>query len=375
MQGTLVVLRPPILLFHSRYPIAFRYTTKKTMVTTRKRCLEHNDSVSSRASSFRRVASASSKISPPVSSSLPSSPSEMPPSLATDEARRAIEEVLRQADVTSTRTKSGWCLKEGLAHLVSVDDRKMMPLVRQHGPPLIYAPQRQTCRHDSNRNKKDDDDGDDEARSSEDESKNRPPQDCFQSLCRIVAGQQLAGAAAKTVWNRLQATAGYDLTPPVVLALANRGLEQHLQKPAGLSAAKARSILALAEAFTVRGDDKATGGAPRGTGALSDDFLTSADDGEVREALLAIRGIGPWSCDMFMMFYLERPNILPIGDLGVRKGIARHFGIRGKAKGGSLCPQNDAASIHKALHPYRPYQSLAAYYMWRVADTKEIYQE
>jgi DNA-3-methyladenine glycosylase II len=109
------------------------------------------------------------------------------------------------------------------------------------------------------------------------------------------------------------------------------------------------------------------------TGRLSDDFLTTADDDDVRDALLAIKGIGPWSCDMFMMFYLERSNVLPLGDLGVRKGIAKHFALRGKGKGGSLCPKNDAELIQKAFQPYRPYQSLASYYMWRVADTKDAY--
>jgi hypothetical protein len=76
-----------------------------------------------------------------------------------------------------------------------------------------------------------------------------------------------------------------------------------------------------------------------------------------------------------MMFYLERPNIFPVGDLGVRKGVAKHFQLRGHAKGGFLCPKIDLPLMEKTLLPYQPYQSLVAYYMWKVADTKDFYQD
>jgi 3-methyladenine DNA glycosylase/8-oxoguanine DNA glycosylase len=266
-------------------------------------------------------------------------------------------------------TKSGWCLREGLTHIITVDNGRMMPIVRQYGRPIMYELRRTTtngsspkqiCRHDD-----------------DDENMNHlknHPKNCFQSLCRIVAGQQLAGAAAKTVWNRLQETTEHDLTPTKVLKLADQGMEQYLQKPAGLSRAKARSIIALAEAFQE----------PNGDGIdndlkddirLSDAFLTTAPDVELRDALLSVKGIGPWSCDVFMMFYLERPNILPVGDLGVRKGIAKLFQLRGRGKDGALCPKKDLALMENTLLPYQPYQSLVAYYMWKVADTKDFYTD
>jgi len=149
-----------------------------------------------------------------------------------------------------------------------------------------------------------------------------------------------------------------------------------LQKPAGLSKAKARSILALATAFQdldsnqaseVVGDDDVV--------RVNDEFLTTAEDSLLRETLLKIKGIGPWSCDMFMMFYLERSDILPIGDLGVRKGIAKVFQIRGKGQGGSLCQKKDAQIVEALLEPYRPFQSLISYYMWKAADTKDFYKD
>jgi 3-methyladenine DNA glycosylase/8-oxoguanine DNA glycosylase len=433
MQRAFLLLWPIVL--HDIRKGAVSRQLQNTMVTTRKRHLEHhekNDVVLSRPTTSRKGTSeplsvsatqettssfsgvTATKSAPPTSSStkLLSQDSKSATTYV-DDPIVVVEGLLRKANVTTpTKTKSGWCLKEGLVHIVGVNDEKMMPLVQQHGLPLIYSLLEQqqelttatTCRHDTaiedNKERKGTSKSERDETSTLNKNDNpeskiqpptQPPQDCFQSLCRIVAGQQLAGAAARTVWNRLQATAGYDLTPSVILALSQRGLEHHLQKPAGLSGSKARSIVALAEAFSVQeGEDKEEmeeekedrarrGGdlvpSCGGIGRLSDDFLTSADDKDVREALLAVKGIGPWSCDMFMMFYLERSNILPIGDLGVRKGIAKHFGVRGKAKGGALCPKADADIIYKTLQPYHPYQSLVAYYMWRVADTKDVYQE
>ncbi|KAG7359201.1 DNA-3-methyladenine glycosylase II [Nitzschia inconspicua] len=289
----------------------------------------------------------------------------------------------RSSSCVSTRTKSGWCLREGLTHIMTVDNGRMMPIIQKHGLPLIYETTTSssiqqttttTCRHSVKVDKELPTDS--SINENLDEWQKNQPQNCFQSLCRIIAGQQLAGAAAKTVWNRLQETTGYNLTPTTIVNLAEQGMEVHLQKPAGLSAAKARSIVALAKAFqkeTSSDINKNTVNDNNDIPNLSDEFLTTEPDFRVRETLLRVKGVGPWSCDMFMMFYLERPDILPVGDLGVRKGIAKLFQLRGNAKGGSLCPKKDRQLIETTLAPYRPYQSLVAYYMWRVADTKDVY--
>jgi 3-methyladenine DNA glycosylase/8-oxoguanine DNA glycosylase len=78
---------------------------------------------------------------------------------------------------------------------------------------------------------------------------------------------------------------------------------------------------------------------------------------------------------MFQIFYLEQPDVLPVGDLGVRKGIARYFGIRGSGKGAALCPKKDLGVMQQAIEPYQPYQSLITYYMWKAADTKDFYHK
>jgi 3-methyladenine DNA glycosylase/8-oxoguanine DNA glycosylase len=187
----------------------------------------------------------------------------------------------------------------------------------------------------------------------------KAPSTAFQSLCRIVAGQQLAGAAAQAVWKRLLETTHENLTPTTILFLVeNEGLVDRLQKPAGLSLAKAKSIVDLAQHF-LRGD-------------LSDEFLSSSPESSIREALLKVKGLGPWSCDMFLMFALEKSNVLPVGDLGVRKGLSRHFSLRGSAKQGSLCPKKDLHLIQTTAKVFEPYQSLLSFYMWKAADVVDL---
>jgi DNA-3-methyladenine glycosylase II len=258
-----------------------------------------------------------------------------------------VDKALQDAGITQTQTKGGdWCLKEGLVHACSVNDGHLLPLVQQHGPPTFYHSLKEHCKH-----------------SSSPTDNLKAPSNAFQSLCRIVAGQQLAGAAAQAVWKRLLATTNHNLTPETILALVDdnndNGLVKNLQKPAGLSLAKAKSIVDLSNHFT-RGD-------------LSEELLTTASEEDVRQALLQVKGLGPWSCDMFLMFALEQSNILPIGDLGVRKGLSRAFLLRGSAKGGALCPKKDLERIQATCKPFAPYQSLLSFYMWKAADTVDVF--
>jgi 3-methyladenine DNA glycosylase/8-oxoguanine DNA glycosylase len=188
----------------------------------------------------------------------------------------------------------------------------------------------------------------------------KEPSNCFQSLCRIVAGQQLAGSAAQAIWVRLLETSHPNLTPTTILTLAQQGLETHLQKPAGLSQAKAKALVDLAQHFEQE--------------HLTDEFFSSSSEEEIREALLRVKGIGPWSCDMFLLFYLERPNVFPMGDFGVRKGLAKHFGLGSSKKG--LSATKDAERMKQLVEPYQPYLSLFTYYMWKAAATNiELYDE
>lgn len=281
-----------------------------------------------------------------------------------------VKELFEASGIVQTTTKGGWCLQEGLTRVLEVDQsRQLLPVLQKHGLPSFYSVVNDatSCRH---------------AKTTAVSS--TKPRDCFQSLCRIIAGQQLAGAAAQAMWHRLikvvEATSssnisgtnsssnGADdssqtLTPEAILFLAEKGVEDNLRKPAGLSGAKARSVVALAQAFA--------------DGDVTEAFLTAptSTEDEIRSKLLPIKGIGPWTCDMFLMFYLEKGNVLPVGDLGVRKGMAKFFGLRGKGYKGSLCNIKDKAVMEQVMAPYEPYQSLISYYMWAVADTKDFYRD
>ena len=164
----------------------------------------------------------------------------------------------------------------------------------------------------------------------------------FYHLARAIVYQQLAGAAAKTIHGRFVAALGDDVTPAKVL----RVREPTLRK-AGLSAAKLAAIRDLA------------GKVKSGEVALHD--LHEQSDEEVLRRLVLVKGIGPWTAQMYLMFRLHRPDVWPVGDLGVRAGFAKIQGLK-------------AAPIQKELEPlgepYRPWRSAAAFYCWRALETE-----
>ena len=82
--------------------------------------------------------------------------------------------------------------------------------------------------------------------------------------------------------------------------------------------------------------------------------------GEVVASMYTVRGIGPWSVDMFLMFSLARPDVLPVGDLGVRKGMQRHWKLR-------KLPEPER--MRQLAAPWRPYRSVGSWYMWRLVET------
>jgi DNA-3-methyladenine glycosylase II len=242
----------------------------------------------------------------------------------------------------TTQTKGNWCLRQGMQHVANVNDGQLCPLVLKYGIPGFY----ETDRYNDHRATQD----------------MKDPSTCFQSLVRTVAGQFVSGKSAQATWNRiLQVVAADSLTPQAVLGLAAKDepdSDLPFQKRAGLTRAKAASIVDLAQRFQ--------------DGRLSESMLTAGTEDEVRKALLEVKGIGPWSCDIFLMFYLEHPNILPLGDLGIRKGLAKYFGWTGSGKGKELCGKQDAAWIREKLSAYDPYLTLLSYYMWRVNDIDVI---
>ena len=162
----------------------------------------------------------------------------------------------------------------------------------------------------------------------------------FASLARAIVYQQLAGAAAGAIWERVRATLDGECSATSILEAGPAVL-----RSAGLSAAKAAALLDLSER------DLAGELGLAGLGRLGDD--------EVIARLVAVRGIGPWTAQMFLMFTLHRPDVWPTGDLGVRKGYALAFG---------LADLPSPAALENAGEDFRPYRSVAAWYCWRACD-------
>jgi len=162
----------------------------------------------------------------------------------------------------------------------------------------------------------------------------------FAALARSILYQQLAGRAAAAIHARFVALFDGRPTPEAVLATDDEAL-----RAAGLSAAKAASIKDLA--------------AKVADGTVRLDGISSLPDEEVIERLVAVRGIGRWTGEMFLIFQLCRPDVWPVGDLGVRGGYARIHRLPAPPTPAELAALGDA---------YRPYRTVAAWYCWRAVD-------
>ena len=138
---------------------------------------------------------------------------------------------------------------------------------------------------------------------------------------------------------------------------SNESLEE-LRAAVGLSKAKARALRDLSEFYV--------------SGRLSDQLLMdpALSEDMAIEYLTAVKGIGPWSAHMFLMFHLHRQDLLPLGDLGVRNGIMKHFGVKGCGKNGSLDEKKDKEKMESLFAPFAPYRSMATWYMWRALESK-----
>ena len=170
----------------------------------------------------------------------------------------------------------------------------------------------------------------------------RPPTEShFEALVRAIVYQQLAGAAAAAIHGRLIAALGGEVIPERVLALPAESL-----RAAGLSANKTASLQDLACKVL------------DGTVVLDPAGLRAESDDEVVARLSAVRGIGKWTAEMFLMFQLRRLDVWPTGDLGVRKGFGLAWGI----------PTPTAKQLDPLGDPYRPYRSVVAWYCWRAAE-------
>lgn len=169
----------------------------------------------------------------------------------------------------------------------------------------------------------------------------RPPRgEPFASLVAAITYQQLAGKAAMTIHGRVVEALDDDVRPGTVLAADPEAL-----RGAGLSAAKLAAIRDLAEKVSA------------GIVTLAD--FDGATNSEIRDRLTRVKGIGPWTADMFLMFDLRRPDVWPVGDLGVRNGLARVLGL-------DVSPTPQETKLIGT--GYRPWRSAVAWYCWRAVE-------
>jgi DNA-3-methyladenine glycosylase II len=162
----------------------------------------------------------------------------------------------------------------------------------------------------------------------------------FASLVEAIVYQQLAGAAANAIHGRLVAELD-DVEPEALLALSDETL-----RAVGLSGNKVRSLRDLATKVL------------DGTVVLSPRFLSRRSDEEVIASLSTVRGIGPWTAQMFLMFRLRRLDVWPVGDFGVREGYGLAWNV----------PMPTARELEPLGNPYRPYRTVVAWYCWRAVE-------
>ncbi|MDE0620154.1 MAG: DNA-3-methyladenine glycosylase [Bryobacterales bacterium] len=165
----------------------------------------------------------------------------------------------------------------------------------------------------------------------------------FQMLVRSITAQQISGAAARSIIRRLEGTIKPARITPA--AVADCG-EESLRR-AGYSARKASYLLGLAREVL--------------DGSLDFDSLATRPDDEIVERLTKLRGIGVWTAQMYLIFCLGRPDVLPYDDLGVRQALKNFHGLE------ELPRKREAIEL---AVPWRPYASVASWYCWRSIDVK-----
>lgn len=156
----------------------------------------------------------------------------------------------------------------------------------------------------------------------------------FLSLARAVVGQQISVAAAASVWGKLEKALDGHITPSAVIAADETTL-----RGAGLSGQKVKYLKHLSE-FCIKTP-------------MTFEGLQMHTDEEVIELLTQIKGIGRWTAEMFLIFYLLRPDVFPVADLGIQKAIQRHY---------------DSDQYQDIAAQWQPWRTVASWYLWRSLD-------
>ncbi|MBI5292012.1 MAG: DNA-3-methyladenine glycosylase 2 family protein [Chloroflexi bacterium] len=187
-------------------------------------------------------------------------------------------------------------------------DAHLAPLIAQHGPPSF-----------------------------------RPARSAFRALAESIVYQQLSGKAAAAIFDHfLDIFPGRRFPTPEQLM----GVPVPRLRAAGLSSQKAAYLLDLAARFH--------------DGTIAPRRFRKMTDEEISDHLIQVKGIGQWTADMFLMFALNRPDVLPVGDLGIRNGIRKLY---------NLSEPPTAEQMEVLAEAWRPHRTVASWYLWRVVDS------
>jgi DNA-3-methyladenine glycosylase II len=171
------------------------------------------------------------------------------------------------------------------------------------------------------------------------------PTDPYGALLRSIVGQQLSTKAARSIYTRL--TEQFDGRAPTPQELLDA--DPDVVRAAGLSRPKVSYLRSLAEHVL--------------SGELALERLHELPDEEVAREVTAVKGLGQWTADMFLIFHLGRPDVLPVGDLGVRRAVQRAYGLE---------ELPDAETLERLGERWRPYRSLASLYLWESLDNAPV---
>jgi DNA-3-methyladenine glycosylase II len=171
------------------------------------------------------------------------------------------------------------------------------------------------------------------------------PSACFNSLVRAIVYQQLSGKAAGTIYGRIQERFAPVFTPEHFDQAHHDEL-----RSLGLSNAKTLALKDLSAKVLTNDIDLTK--------------LPTMDNADVIEYLVKVKGIGPWSAQMFLMFTLVRPDILPLADLGIKKGAMRVYGL-------STLPDASVLLQLQSANKWSPYSTVASWYLWRSLELDE----
>ena len=177
----------------------------------------------------------------------------------------------------------------------------------------------------------------------------RSREDPFGTLIKSIVGQQISVKAAESIYKKLLQLFGDDVSPRKLLSYNNQAL-----KEIGLSRQKIDYLSNISKYFI------------ENPALSSNQYFLNADEETIKSNLIAIKGVGPWTVEMFLIFYKMSPNILPLGDIGLINAIKKVYNLDGYEK------RTQIEKISQISDRWQPYRTVATWYLWQVIDDELV---